>query len=104
MMKKILAILMVLLLAPQAAFAAEPADPAAETHTVEKKTVPHIYLYREQDEPQQEEMNLYFVDGGDIPYVALSEYIPFFTRLLSVGEDSEILFRHNRSLFGNQDG
>jgi len=28
-------------------------------------------------------MNLYFMDGGDIPYVALSEYMDFLSRLYS---------------------
>ena len=90
MMKKIFAVLLTLLLLPHVAFAAEPADSVPEVHTVEKKTVPHIYVYREQDEPVEEEMHLYFVDGGDIPYVALSEYIPFLTRLLSTSYDFEI--------------
>lgn len=90
MMKKILAILMSMLLLPQAAFAAESVDFDPEAYSVEKKTVPHVYIYREQDEPVEEKMNLYFVNGGDIPYVALSEYIPFLTRLLSVDEESEI--------------
>ena len=53
---------------------------------VEQKTFP--LLLQIEDEggsepkaPEEGEMNLYFVNDGDIPYVALSEYLPFFGKL-----------------------
>ena len=91
MMKRFAAVLMILLLLPLAAFA-EAAEPTAapQAHTVEKKTYPHVFVYDSDAEPTEEEMNLYFVDGGDIPYVALSEYIPFLTRLVGTVRECEI--------------
>ena len=61
--------------------AAEEAKTPAE-HTVEKKTYPHIWHYDEyeMESVYEGEMNLYFVDGGDIPYVALSEYFPLLVK------------------------
>ena len=62
--------------------AAEEAK-APEEHTVEKRTYPHIWHYDqfETESVYEGEMNLYFVDGGDIPYVALSEYIPLLAKV-----------------------
>ena len=37
-------------------------------------------------------MTLYFVDGGDIPYVALSEYMPFLSGLLNDLGKGEITY------------
>lgn len=57
---------------------------------MEKKTYPHVYVYNDEDEPAEEEMNLYFVDGGDIPYAALSEYIPFLVRLINSVKECDL--------------
>jgi len=37
-------------------------------------------------------MNLYFMDGGDIPYVALSEYMDFLSRLYSEVKKADIAY------------
>lgn len=45
---------------------------------MEGVTYPYLrQLTAEEKEPTESEMTLYFVDGGDISYVALSEYMPF---------------------------
>ena len=51
--------------------------------SVEKKTVPYVSDFG-KDGRKESEANIYFVDGGDIPYVALSEYMPFLSEVLSV--------------------
>ena len=48
---------------------------------VEQKTYPFTFQKKLHAAPEESEMNLYFVKDGDIPYVALSEYLPFFGKL-----------------------
>ena len=60
-----------------AAETAEPAESAEPGYTLEQKTVPMRIQTSVRNEISDAEMNLYFVNGGDIPYVALSEYMPF---------------------------
>ena len=44
--------------------------------SVEKKTIPYITDFGEKYGGRKEsETTIYFVDGGDIPYVAVSEYV-----------------------------
>ena len=46
-------------------------------YSIEAKTYPMRIQLESTKDPESTEINLYFVDGGDIPYVALSEYMPF---------------------------
>lgn len=55
-------------------------DGQTAAHTIEKKTYPHLYCFEEGTE-HSGELNLYFMDGGDVPYVALSEFIPVMTEM-----------------------
>ena len=48
---------------------------------VEQKAFPLLFQAEENATPEEGEMNLYFVNGGDIPYVALSEYMPLFGKI-----------------------
>ena len=67
-----------------------------EAHTIGKKTYPFLYCFQEDTEPVASEMNLYFMDGGDVPYVALSEFIPVLAEMyntrLKCDEDNPISF------------
>ena len=56
-----------------------PGDPA--THTVEGHTYPYLRSF-DDEEIVESEMTLYFIDGSDVPYVALSEYMVFFAGLM----------------------
>ena len=49
---------------------------------VEQQTYPLSFFrgYEEEDR-EDSEMNLYFVNGGSVPYVAFSEYMPFYGSL-----------------------
>lgn len=94
-MKRLLTLLLALMLLPLYALAEEPAAESAVTHVMEKKTYPHLYVYDDKDEVTEEEMNLYFADGGDIPYVALSEYVPLISRLASRIREAEIPLKLN---------
>ena len=82
-----------LILACPAAFA--EADGTAAC-VIEKKTYPYLYRYGEDEEPVTSEMNLYFVNGGDIPYVALTEFVPVLAEMyntsLKCDEDNQISF------------
>ena len=79
MMKRVFAAFMALLLLPLFAFAEETAA-VPETHTVEKRTYPHVYVYNTVDEPAEEEMNLYFMDGGIDPDVILTDPNSYYDR------------------------
>ena len=66
-----------------------------KAHTLEKKTYPHLYCFKEGTE-NTGELNLYFMDGGDVPYIALSEFIPvmaeMYNTVLKCDEDNQITF------------
>ncbi len=82
-----------LVLACPASFA-EAGGSAA--YTIEKKTFPYLYCFLDGTEPATSEMNLYFVNGGDVPYVALTEFIPvlaeMFNTCLKCDEGNQISF------------
>ena len=61
----LICLLLALILSCPAAFA-ETGEPA--TYAIEKKTYPYLYCFEEDTEPVTSEMNLYFVNGGDVPY------------------------------------
>lgn len=44
---------------------------------IEGETYPFRLQLDSKKDPETREITLYFVNGGDIPYVALSEYMPF---------------------------
>ena len=68
----IVSVLMALLLLSPCAFAT-----AGSEYALEQKTVPMRIQTSVRNEISDSEVSLYFVNGGDIPYVALSEYMPF---------------------------
>ena len=69
---------LVLFLAFPLAFA-ETGETAA--YAIEKTTYPYLYCFEEDTEPVIGEMNLYFMDGGDVPYVALTEFLPVLAEM-----------------------
>ena len=95
MLKRLLAGLLCLLLLPLGVSAEE----AAADPVMEKKTFPHLYVYDKKDQPAEEEMNLYFADGGDIPYVALSEYIPLLAKVACEAKYSRLSHLQRHSSF-----
>ena len=58
---------------------AETGETAA--YAIEKTTYPYLYCFEEDTEPVIGEMNLYFMDGGDVPYVALTEFLPVLAEM-----------------------
>lgn len=58
---------------------AETGETAA--YAIEKTTYPYLYCFEEDTEPMIGEMNLYFMDGGDVPYVALTEFLPVLAEM-----------------------
>ena len=56
--------------------------------SVVKKTVPYITDFGEQYGGRKEsETNIYFVDGGNIPYVAVSEYMSLLRDVVLMGHE-----------------
>lgn len=80
-LKRMLAALLALTLSTLCAATAEPAGNItdASPYTVEGRTYPYLRQFTDEEKhPTKDEMTLYFVNGGDIPYVVLSEYMTFF--------------------------
>lgn len=48
---------------------------------IEKKTYPFVLQTKPEKPIEESEMDLYFVNGGDVPYVTVSEFLPFFGSL-----------------------
>ena len=86
-------LLLALILAWPAAFA-ETGETAA--YAIGKKNYPYLHCFEKDTEPVTGEMNLYFVNGGDVPYVALTEFIPVLTEMynttLKCDEGSQVSF------------
>ena len=92
-LKKWLAALLASCLLLTCVATAEPAGTVADApaYTVEGRTYPYLrQFYDEEENPTQSEMTLYFVNGGDIPYVALSEYMSFLAGLFKDIQKGEI--------------
>lgn len=74
---------------------AEPAE--ADAPAVEGITYPYLRQFTDDEkDPVESEMKLYFVDGGDIPYAALSEYMTFLSGLLSDLDKGDITYEITR--------
>ena len=102
---KLAALLTALMLLPMCAQAEAANAPEEQAHTIEKKTYPHRWCYSDKADAEASdgEMNLYFVDGGDIPYAALSEYTEFLAKMYSEVKKSDIAFEIEISNAGEPD-
>ena len=84
---KLMSLLMALALLLTCVAQAEPTqtpDATSEAHAVKGVTYPYLLQFTDAEKyPAESEMTLYFVDGGDIPYVSLSEYMSFLSDLLA---------------------
>ncbi len=94
--RKLLAVLTVLtLLTGCCAVLAEGAETPTrplENHTVTGVSYPFLLqLSDEAGAPTESAMNLYFVDDGEIPYAALSEYTQFLSSLLALRDKEGIV-------------
>lgn len=88
----VLCFCMITAMIPIAVYAQEDSTSETTDHTIEAKTYPHLWHYRDGADVSEGEMTLYFVDGGDIPYVALTEYFTLLSNLIGETRDCEISF------------
>ena len=101
-LKSFLALLFLLPMSLSVTVQAEPAGNNSPSHTVEGKTFPYLrQLWDEEDDLKEDEMTLYFVDGGDIPYVALSEYLQFLSGLFKDLGKGDITYEIEKRKDGN---
>ena len=84
---RITAFFLAFLMIPFFAFAEETAG-----YTLEAKTFLLRQCLDDEKEPTESDMTLYFVNGGDIPYAKLSEYLVFLRRLFSDMDKGDIDF------------
>ena len=61
----------------------KPAEDGKVEVAVEGATYPYVKEFPKAKGPQEGEATIYFVEGGDIPYVALSEYMPLLSEALA---------------------
>ena len=99
--KRYLVLLPLLLLSLTVTAQAEPAGNNNASHTIEGKTYPYLLQLTQGEEPKEDEMTLYFVDGGDIPYVALSEYLPCLSGLFRAVGKGDIIYEIETEKDGN---
>lgn len=64
--------------------------PTRAEATVDAKTVPFVTYYTEEEGRQESEFTLYFPDGGDIPYVAVSDFLPLYAGILNMDHDDDV--------------
>ncbi len=96
-MIKWIAFLLALTLFPWAVLAETAAAVEPAAHTVEQRVLP-FYFTLDDEDVLESEIELYFVDGGDIPYVALSDYMKSFAGLMNKYDEWEADFHIYRSL------
>ena len=88
-------LLVIVILSVSSMALAADGQTAADAHTIEKKTYPHLYCFEEGTE-NSGELNLYFMDGGDIPYIALTEFLPvmaeMYNTVLKCDEGAQITY------------
>ena len=53
---------------------------------MEGKTVPMVIDYIDDEEAREREFTVYYVEGGDIPYVALKDFMPVLSHMITFGE------------------
>ena len=58
-------------------------EEAPRKYVVKGVTYPYVQQFSDDEDPTESEMTLYFVDDGDIPYVALDEYMALLGELLT---------------------
>lgn len=97
----VLSLLLVFTMLTAAAFAQETGVSEIKTvYTVEGTTYPVAQLLSGSEDPEEYEMTLYYVNGGDIPYAELSEYMVFLANLLEKMEYGEISYQVKEILPG----
>ena len=69
-----------------------------KTAAIEGKTYPFRLQLDSKKDPETREITLYFVNGGDIPYVALSEYMPFVGEIY---KDDKIFLKTTQAIMRN---
>ena len=102
MRRTIAALLAAVLILSAAAFPASAETPAA--YAIEKKAVPFVYCF--DKETRNSEINLYFINGEDVPYIALGEFLPILAEMYNTryecGEDEQVVF--DLQVTGQSDG
>ena len=81
---RLAAFLLAILLLSASACMGEADIQASAPHTIGMKACPYLYCYKKEDTVHTGEMNLYYVDGGDVPYIALTEFIPVLTEFYNI--------------------
>ncbi len=93
-MRRTVAALLAMVLILSALACSASAEAPAE-YAIEKKTFPFVYCFSEE-ETRNSEINLYFINGGDVPYIALGEFLPILAEMYNAryncGEDTKVAF------------
>lgn len=56
---------------------AQQGGSAGGGHSLDKQAYPFLMQVSSEDDMQEDQIDLYFVDGGEIPYVSLGDYLSF---------------------------
>ena len=75
---KTLCLLLAILMLPLSAAAEAAGSPV---YTVEGKTYPHLRVLNDEEPPKEGEITLYTVNGDDIPYISLADFMDLLADL-----------------------
>ena len=68
------------------------ADESSTKPSIEAKTYPHYWQYKDGADVSEGTMTLYFMDGGDIPYVALTDFFTLLAKVIGETRNCEISY------------
>ena len=77
MKKRILALFLTIIMVVSSFAGCSEAGTGGGNDVIEAKTYPMRIQFSSAKAPEEKEITLYFMNGGDVPYVAMSEYMPF---------------------------
>ncbi len=86
----ILSVVMLMCPTLTSAFAEAAEEP--EELSIEAKTYPYVRQYSDDTDIIESEITFYYINGIDIPYVAISEFMPLLSELLEDMDYGEITY------------
>ena len=83
LLSKMISFLLILILTVIPVMAEEAAVGQDEkAHMIEARIYPYLRAFSDEEEVVEDEMTLYFIDGSEVPYMTLTQYMSFLSNLL----------------------
>ena len=93
LLSKMISFLLILILTVIPVMAEEAAvEQDEKAHMIEARIYPYLRAFSDEEEVVEDEMTLYFIDGSEVPYMTLTQYMSFLSNLLSDMEIGDIIY------------